>query len=156
MKNQRIKTQLYRHQKKLIHFVAGKALSRGQVQISWHVRHFRKVGAMLSQVRYRFRGRRSAFARCGTDFAAGAALSQGPGTDFVAGAILSEGQTDFAAGVALLQGAVQISRQAQHFRKRCQFRGRRRRRRSIKSAGGLGGRQTPMLFEEVMIQQGVR
>ena len=54
---------------------------------------------MLSQVRYRFRGRRSPFARCGTDFAAGAALSQ---------------------------GAVQISWQAQYFRKvRYQFHSRR-------------------------------
>ena len=99
MKNQRIKKQLYRHQTKLIHFVAGEALSQGQVQISWHARHFRKVVAMLSQVRYKFRGRRSAFAKCGTDFAAGAALSQ---------------------------GHVQISWQAQYFRKvRYRFRSRR-------------------------------
>ena len=36
----------------------------------------RNDGAMLSQVRYRLHGRRSTFAR-GTNFAAGAALSQG-------------------------------------------------------------------------------
>ena len=68
--------------------MAGAALSQGrhnafagQVQISQQAQHFRKV-------RYRFRGRRSTFARSGTDF--------------VAGAILSEGQ-------------VQISQQTQHF-----------------------------------------
>ena len=85
MKNQRIKNTLFGDKKKLIHFVAGEALSQGQVQISWQAQHFRKVGAMLSQVRYRFRGRRSIFAR-----------------------------------------AVQISRQAPHFRKvRYRFRGGR-------------------------------
>ena len=105
------------------------------------------AGAMLSQVRYRFHGRRSAFARCGTDFAAGAALSQDAvqiswqaqyfrkvryrfrirrstlarsGTDFVARAALSQGRRNAFAG------QVQISRQAQRFRKvRYRFRGRR-------------------------------
>ena len=96
MKDQRIKKTFLGIKPKLIHFVAGAALS--QVQFSWQAQHFRKVGAMLSQVRYRFRSRRSTFARFGTDFAAGAGLSQ---------------------------GAVQISRQAQHFCKRYQFRGRR-------------------------------
>ena len=82
-------------------FVAGAALSHGQVQISWQailsrwqaqffvikctiplfrrretfarsrtVQHFRKV-------RNRFGGRRSTFARLGTDFVAGTILSQG-------------------------------------------------------------------------------
>ena len=37
--------------------VAGAALSQGQVWISWQAQHFRKV-------KYRFRGRRSTFARC--------------------------------------------------------------------------------------------
>ena len=64
------------------HFVAGAALSQGQVQISWQAQHFRKdgadflAGAMLSQVRYRFHGRRSTFARSGTEFVAGAGLLQ--------------------------------------------------------------------------------
>ena len=49
--------------------VAGAALSKGQVQMSWQARHFRRV-------KYRFRGRRT-FARSSTDFVAGAALSQG-------------------------------------------------------------------------------
>ena len=40
-----------------IDFVAGAALSQGQVSISWQAQHFRKV-------KYRFRGRRSTFARC--------------------------------------------------------------------------------------------
>ena len=50
-------------------FVAGAALSQGQVQNSWQAHHFRKV-------KYRFRGRRSTFARSSTDFVAGAALLQ--------------------------------------------------------------------------------
>ena len=41
-------------------FVAGAALSQGQVQIPWQGQHFRKV-------KYRFRGRRSTFARSSTD-----------------------------------------------------------------------------------------
>ena len=142
MKNQRINKNFIGI-KKLFHSVLGKALSQGQVQTSWHARHFRKVGAMLSQVRCRFRGRRSAFARCGTDFAAGAARSQGQvqiswqAQYFrkVRYRLRSRRRTfarcgpDFAAGAALSQN-VPISRQAQHFRKvRCskrrQFRGSR-------------------------------
>ena len=111
MKNQRIKKNLFRDQKKLLHFVAGEALSQGQVQISWQARHFRKVGAMLSHVRYRFRGRSSTFARCGTDFAAGAALSQ---------------------------GQVPVSWQAQYFRK---VRYRFRSRRSTLARSGTDSRQ---------------
>ena len=53
-----------------IHFVAGAALSQGQVSISWQAQHFRKV-------KCRFRGRRSTFPRSSVDFVAGAALSQG-------------------------------------------------------------------------------
>ena len=49
--------------------VAGAALSKGQVQISWQAQHFRKA-------KYRFRVRRSTFARSSKDFVAGAALSQ--------------------------------------------------------------------------------
>ena len=40
-----------------IDFVAGAALSQGQVSISWQAQHFRKV-------KYKIRGRRSTFARC--------------------------------------------------------------------------------------------
>ena len=102
VKTQRIKT--IGDPKKLLHFVACTALSQGQVQALWRAQYFRKVFAespALSQgtvqisapshgqvqiswqaqhfrkVRYRFHGRHSTFARCGTDFAAGAALSQG-------------------------------------------------------------------------------
>ena len=50
--------------------MAGAALSQGQVSISWQAQHFRKV-------KYRFRGRRSTFARSSIGFVAGAALSQG-------------------------------------------------------------------------------
>ena len=52
-----------------IDFVAGAALSQGQVSISWQAQHFCKV-------KYRFRGRRSTFARSSIDFVAGATLSQ--------------------------------------------------------------------------------
>ena len=48
-------------------FVAGASLSQGQVQNSWQAQHFREV-------KYRFRGRRSTFAR--STFAAGARKSQ--------------------------------------------------------------------------------
>ena len=65
---------------------------------------------------YSFRGRRSTFARSGTNFVARAALSQGRRNAFAG----------FAAGAALSQGAVQISWQSQYFRKvRYRFRSRR-------------------------------
>ena len=80
---------------------------------------------MLSQVRYRFRGRRSAFARSGTDVVAGTTLSEGQVQISQQAQHFSKVRDRFAAGAGLSQGAVQISRQAQHFRKRCQFRGRR-------------------------------
>ena len=51
-------------------FVAAAALSKGQQQIRWHAQHFHKVG-------HRLRGRHRSFARSGTDFSAGAAISQG-------------------------------------------------------------------------------
>ena len=53
-----------------IDFVAGAALSQGQVSISWQAQHFRKVKCQI-------RGRRSTFARSSTKFVAGASLSQG-------------------------------------------------------------------------------
>ena len=73
----------------------------------------------------------------------------------------------FAAGAILSPGAVQIARQAQHFRKRYQFRGRRSTfarygaefdAGAAKNQRGVGGGAAalPMMFEEVMIQQGVR
>ena len=51
-------------------FVAGAALSQGQVQISWQAQHFRKV-------KCRIRGRCSTFAGSSKDSVARAALSQG-------------------------------------------------------------------------------
>ena len=95
MKTQRIKKKLVSDQKNL--FVACAALSQGLAQALWQAQHFRKI-------RYRFRGMRGTFERYGTDFAADAALSQGP-------------VQIFAAGAALSQGQVQTSQQAQHFRK---------------------------------------
>ena len=53
-----------------IDFVAGAALSQGQVPNSWQAQHFRKV-------KYKIRGRRITFARSSTEIVAGAALSQG-------------------------------------------------------------------------------
>ena len=93
-------------------FVAGAALSQGQIQILWQAQHFRKSG-------HRFRGRHDTFARSSTVFRdrrynsalpAAAPNSQELSTkvvfevrfsscslkiataDFVAGAILSQGQ----------------------------------------------------------------
>ena len=48
---------------------AGASLSQSQVQIWWQEQHFRKV-------KYGFHGRHVTFAKSGTDFVAGAALSQ--------------------------------------------------------------------------------
>ena len=112
MKTQRIKQKLVRDREKLLHFVAGASLLQGQVHISWQAQHFRKV-------RYRFRIRRSTFARYGIDFASGAALRGRHSTFERSGA-------HFAAGAALSKGTVHISRQAQHFRKvKYRFHGRR-------------------------------
>ena len=75
-------------------------------------------------MRYRFRGRRSIFARCGPDLVAGAILSENQVQISQQAQHCCKVRYRFAAGAILSQGAVQISRQAQHFRKRCQFRGR--------------------------------
>ena len=84
---------------------------------------------MPVQVKYRFRGRRCIFARSSIDFVAGAALSQGEVIDRKIQRYIdlsARSSTDFAAGAALSRGRVQISRQAQHFRKvKCRFRCRR-------------------------------
>ena len=85
----------------------------GQVQISWQAQRFRKV-------RYRFRGRRSTFARCGPDFVAGTILSEGQVQISQQAQHFCKVRDRSAAGAILSQGAVQISRQAQHFRKRSQ------------------------------------
>ena len=73
-------------------FVAGAALSQGRVQILWQAQHSGKV-------RYRFRGRRSTFARSGTHFASCAGLR------------------GFARVSADLRGLAWVSWQAQHFPK---------------------------------------
>ena len=100
---------------------------------SWHAQHFCKV-------RYRLCGRRSTFARSGTDFAASAALSQGTAQISRQAqhfrkarrrfrgrrSTFARSGTDFVAGAALSQGQVPISRQAQHFcMVACRFCGRR-------------------------------
>ena len=79
--------------------MAREALSQG----SWHARHFRKVGAMLSQVvRSRFRGRRNTFVRSGTEFAAGAALAKkiaARSDDSAKGAVISVSILKISGGV---------------------------------------------------------
>ena len=105
-------------------FVAGAALSQGQVQNSWQAHHFRKV-------KYRICGRCSTFARSSAKFVARAALSQGQvQISWQAQhfrkvkyrfrgrrSTFARSSIDFVAGAALSQGQVSISWQAQHFRK---------------------------------------
>ena len=96
-------------------FVAGAALSQGQVQNSWQAHHFRKV-------KYRICGRCSTFARSSAKFVARAALSQ---------------------------GQVQILWQAQHFSKvKHRFGGRR----SIfaRSTFAAGARTSQLLSAKVV------
>ena len=68
------------------------------------------AGATLSHGRVRFRGRRSTFARSGTDFVAGAALSQGWIQISLAGAILSQGQVQilWQAQYFVIEGAIPL------------------------------------------------
>ena len=94
-----------------IDFVAGAALSQGQVSISWQAQHFRKV-------KYKIRGRRITFARSSTEFVAGAALSQGQVQNSWHAqhfrkvkyrfcgrrSTLARSSTDLVAGAAFLQG----------------------------------------------------
>ena len=94
-----------------IDFVAGAALSQGQVSISWQAQHFRKV-------KYKIRGRRITFARSSTEFVAAAALSQGQVQNSWHAqhfrkvkyrfcgrrSTLARSSTDLVAGAAFLQG----------------------------------------------------
>ena len=128
-------------------FVAGAAFWQGRVQISWQVHHFRKVADFVTGAAFSyfwhgrianpigtdaqggaciFRGRRSIFARSGTDLVA---LSQGQVQNSwqvhhfrkvkckIRGRRITfaRSSTDFVAGAALSRGQVQISWQAQHF-----------------------------------------
>ena len=93
--------------------MAGAALSRGRVFARIELRGRRSLG----NVRYRFRGRRSTFARSGADFVAGVALSQGQVQSSRQAQQIAGSSKDFVAGAALLHGQVQSSWQAQHFRK---------------------------------------
>ena len=93
---------------------------RAKVSQAWQAQHFRKV-------KYRFRGRRSTFARSSIDFVAGAALSQGQ-VPKIRGrrSTFARSSTKFVAGASLSQGQVQNLWQVQHFRKvKCKIRGRR-------------------------------
>ena len=69
--------------------MAGTVLSQGQVHILRQAQHFRKV-------LYKFRSRRSTFARSGTDFMAGEVLSQGQ--------VRSSGQVQHFRKVRLFRG----------------------------------------------------
>ena len=109
-------------QRSCAEFVAGAALSQGQVF-----------------PRFELRGRRSTFARSGAYFVAGAALLQGQvqiswqvqlfrkaKCRFCGKrSTFARSSTELVAGAALSQGQVQISWQAKHFRKvKYRFRGR--------------------------------
>ena len=136
--------------------MAGAALSQGQVQISWQAQHFRKV-------KYRFRGRRSTFARSSAKFVAGAAISQGQVQNSwqahhfrkvkyrIRGrcSTFARSSAKFVARAALSQGQVQILWQAQHFRKvKHRFGGRR----SIfaRSTFAAGARKSQLLSTKVV------
>ena len=95
----------------------------------WHGRIANPIGTDAQGGACRFRGRGSIFARSGTDFVAGASLSQGQvhiswqGRQFRRVTRIFRGRrstftrscTHFVAGAALSQGQVQNSWQAQHF-----------------------------------------
>ena len=91
--------------------MAGAALSQGQVQISWHAQHFRKV--KFSQ---------------GLNCVTGTALSKGEvqiswQAQHIHKVKFSQG-LNCVAGAALSKGQVQVSWQAQHFREvQYRFRG---------------------------------
>ena len=96
-----------------IDFVAGAALSQGQVPNSWQAQHFRKV-------KYKIRGRRITFARSSTECVAGAALSQGQVQNSWHAqhfrkvkyrfcgrrSTLARSSTDLVAGAAFLKGQI--------------------------------------------------
>ena len=113
--------------------------------MSWQAQNFGKVG-------YRFRGRRSTFARSSADFVAGAVFSyfwhglhwhgrarrrmqiSWEGQHFRKvrhrllgrGSVFARSRTDFLAGAAFAQGQVHNSWQGQHSRKvKHRFRGSR-------------------------------
>ena len=111
----------FRGRRRQIHFVAGAALSQGEVQISWQAQQISWQAQHFRKVSYRFCGRRSTFPRSGTDFVAGAALSQvrcrfrgmrGFAQVRAGSRGFARVCAGFAAGAALLQV-------------RCRFRGRR-------------------------------
>ena len=80
--------------------------------------------------RFELRGRRNILVRSGAEFVAGAALSQGQLFSRIElrgrRSTFERSGADFVAGASLSRGQVQISWQAQHFRKvKCHIRGRR-------------------------------
>ena len=105
-------------------FVTGTAFS-----YFWHGRIANPIGTDAQGGACRFRGRGSIFARSGTDFVAGAELSQGQVHNSwqvqhfrkvkckIRGRRITfaRSSTGFVAGAALSRGQVQISWQAQHF-----------------------------------------
>ena len=127
-----------------------------KVWIAWQAQHFRKV-------KYRFRGRRSTFARSSDKFVAGAALSQGQVQNSWQAhhfrkvkyricdrcSTFAKSSAKFVARAALSQGQVQILWQAQHFSKvKHTFGGRR----SIfaRSTFAAGARKSQLLSTKVV------
>ena len=92
----------------------------------WHGRIANPIGTDAQGGACRFRGRGSLFARSGTDFVAGASLSQGQVQNSWQVQHFARSIAKFVAGASLSQGQVHISWRAQHFRKvKYRFRGRR-------------------------------
>ena len=81
-------------------FVAGTALSQGQVQISWQAQYFLTSGTDASQIPLA-RTRQAARA----DFVAGAAFSQGQAQISWQGSIFAGSSTYSVAGAAFSQGS---------------------------------------------------
>ena len=101
----------------------------------------------------RFRGRGSIFARSGTDFVAGASLSQGQVHN--SWQVQYRSSAKFVANASLSQGQVQISWQAQHFREvKHRFRGRRS--TFARSAFAAGARKSQLLSAKVVSEVNFR
>ena len=88
--------------------MAGAALTQGQVHNSWQAQHF-------GNVRYRFHGRHSTYARLGTDFVAGTLLSRGQVQRSRQAQQFRKVRYRFGGRSNAFAGQVQNSWQAQHF-----------------------------------------
>ena len=125
-----------------IDFVAGAALSQGQVSISWQAQHFRKVKCQI-------RGRRSTFARSSKNSWQAHHFRKVKYRICGRCSTFARSSAKFVARAALSQGQVQIWWQAQHFSKvKHTFGGRR----SIfaRSTFAAGARKSQLLSTKVV------